>query len=91
MPATFISQRTGRVVSDADVRALLDSRAPQPSPSGRKAFTDRLGLPASATDAEFFAALDARLAQRRRRPPPLRISSTPASPVARHIRSPRST
>jgi hypothetical protein len=62
---TFISQRTGRAVSDAEVRAMLDRRSEPSAPSGRQAFTDRLGLPATATDAEFFAALDAQLAQRR--------------------------
>lgn len=35
-----------------------------PSSTGREAFTDRLGLPPTATDDEFLAALDTKLAQR---------------------------
>ena len=39
-----------------------------PASEGREAFTDRLGLPPTATDDEFLAALDTRLAQRRPAP-----------------------
>lgn len=59
-PMPFLSQRTGQPVSDAKVRAILDRRSL--APVDRTAFTDRLGIPATATDTEFLAAVDAKLA-----------------------------
>ena len=41
-----------------------------PASEGREAFTDRLGLPPTATDDEFLAALDTKLARRRSAPAP---------------------
>lgn len=60
--ATFLD-RNGSRVSESRVRAILNK--PRSSGVTRKDFTDRLGLPETATNEEVLAAVDAVVARQR--------------------------
>lgn len=61
--ASYAPQSAQRVRDALDVgRANFAARRNQPNRVTRKSFTDRLGLPADASNVQVFAAIDATLA-----------------------------